>query len=75
MRVWTRDQSQRAEKLGSKQRTAGELSHKQRSLPGLPRKNKDGQGHVYAVINGAVRGNNLGANWNDYDTQQTYKVK
>lgn len=38
-------------------------------------RDSDGQGHVYAVINGAVRGNALGANWGDYDTQQTYKVK
>lgn len=38
-------------------------------------RNKDGQGHVYAVIYGSVRGNQLGANWGDWDTQQIYKLK
>ena len=31
-------------------------------------RNSDGQGHVYAVINGSVCGNGLADNWEDYDT-------
>lgn len=38
-------------------------------------RNSDGQGHVYSLINGVVKGNELGANWGDYDTQQIYQLK
>lgn len=37
--------------------------------------NKDGQGHVYAIINGTVKGNSLGAKWAEYDIQQIYKLQ
>ena len=38
-------------------------------------RNSDGQGHVYSLIYGAVKGNGLGADWDEYDTQQAYQLK
>lgn len=37
--------------------------------------NSDGQGHVYAVINGSVCGNDLADNWDYYGTEKVYKLK
>ena len=37
-------------------------------------RNADGQGHVYAVIDGKVYGNSLADKWGDWNTQQFYKL-
>lgn len=38
-------------------------------------RSSDGQGHVYAVIDGTVRGNELADKWDKWDTQKIYKLK
>lgn len=38
-------------------------------------RNRDGQGHVYAVIDGKVFGNELADQWKSWDFQEFYKIK
>ena len=37
-------------------------------------RNKDGQGHVYSVINGNVCGNEVADGWDGWDREEYYKL-